>query len=399
MAIVTAYDRLGVGLNMIDTDSSFVPVSDLIPSGAPSFSQYGFDTLLIFQWYNNYQINLGIFASQYSGDIYTLDSIYAFNSNFNPLIDAYGININFNINDDFSGGAIFENLYSTNDIITGNKYSDVIKAGAGNDILYGLAGNDFLYGELGNDSLIGGFGNDTIDGGAGYDYSVYDANKSSIVGASKDISGIVTLQTGFGTDTLINIEELSFLDGNLTIDNLITQYSPAVYQTNVGNVTANIYTGAVSFLQFEMLGSSNGDIVTGSASNDFINLLGGDDAANGGAGQDVLDGGTGSNFLTGGSGADTFFLDGRSGTNTWSTITDFANEDNVNIWGWQQGTSQLILSLDGQGAEGFKGATFHYDLNGNGLIDTSITFSDLVLASLPSPSVEVVAGFGYLLFA
>jgi serralysin len=285
---------------------------------------------------------------------------------------------------------------SDEDLLTGN---DSIIGAIGNDYILGWGGNDYLFGGLGNDSLIGGFGNDTIDGGAGYDYSVYDANKSSIVGASKDISGIVTLQTGFGTDTLINIEELSFLDGNLTIDNLITQYSPAVYQTNVGNVTANIYTGAVSFLQFEMLGSSNGDIVTGSASNDFINLLGGDDAANGGAGQDVLDGGTGSNFLTGGSGADTFFLDGRSGTNTWSTITDFANEDNVNIWGWQQGTSQLILSLDGQGAEGFKGATFHYDLNGNGLIDTSITFSDLVLASLPSPSVEVVAGFGYLLFA
>ena len=192
---------------------------------------------------------------------------------------------------------------------------------------------------------------------------------------------------------------MSFFDRDVTIDVLITQYSPAVYQTNVGIVTANIYTGAVSFLQFEMLGSSNGDIVTGAASNDFINLLGGDDAANGGAGQDVLDGGTGSNFLTGGSGADIFFLDGRGGTNTWSTITDFAQEDSVNIWGWQQGTSQLILALEDQGAVGFKGATFHYDLNGNGSIDTSITFSNLVLASLPSPSAEEVAGNGYLLFA
>ena len=209
MATVTAYDRLGVGLDMIDTDSSFVPASDLIPSGAPSVSQYDFDTLLISQWYNNYQVNLGIFASQYAGDIYTLESIYAFDSNVNPLIDAYGININFNIKDDFSGGTLFKNLFSTNDIITGNKYDDVIKAGDGDDVLYGLLGNDFLYGESGSDYLIGGFGNNTLDGGAGYDYALYSANKSTIVGATKDISGIVTLQTEFGTDRLINIEPVA----------------------------------------------------------------------------------------------------------------------------------------------------------------------------------------------
>jgi serralysin len=401
MAIITAYDRLGVGIEMVDTDSSFVPTSGsaLTPSGAPSVSQYDYDTVLVSQWYNNYQIKLAMFASQYSGNIYTLESFYTYDGNLNSLIDAYGININFNINDDFSGGTIFENLYSTNDIITGNKYSDVIKAGAGDDVLYGLAGNDFLHGESGNDYLVGGFGNNTIDGGVGYDYALYSANKSTIVSATRDISGIVTIRTEFGTDKLINVEQFSFLNGDLTINNLITQYSPNIYQTNLGIVTATVYTGPVSFIKFELLGSSDGDIVTGAATNDFMNLLGGDDAANGGAGQDVLDGGTGSNFLTGGSGADTFFLDGRSGTNTWSTITDFAQEDNVNIWGWQNGRSQLILSLDNQGAEGFKGATFHYDLNGDRLIDTSITFSNLVLASLPSPSAEEVAGNGYLLFA
>jgi hypothetical protein len=174
---------------------------------------------------------------------------------------------------------------------------------------------------------------------------------------------------------------------------------PTYYQTNFGPLAALTYRGPVDFLQFQMLGSSEGDIVMGSDGNDFINLLGGDDAADGGAGRDVLDGGVGSNFLTGGSGADIFFLDGRGGSTTWSTITDFQDEDSVNIWGWQQGSSQLILALDNQGAEGFKGATFHYDLNGDQLIDTSITFSNIVLASLPAPTAEEVAGNGYLLFA
>lgn len=265
--------------------------------------------------------------------------------------------------------------------------------------LFAGDGDDHLIGNALDNQLMGGRGSNLIDGSAGYDYALYATDKSTIVGATKDANGIVTLRTKLGVDTLINIEEVSFVDDSFTTEYLITQYSPPTFQTNSGNVPANIYTGEVGFLQLEMLGTSNNDSVTGAATNDFINLLGGDDSAFGGAGQDVLDGGTGFNFLTGGLDADTFFLDGRSGINTWSTITDFAPEDTVNIWGWQQGTSQLILALDGEGPAGFQGATFHYDLNGDRLIDTSITFSNLVLASLPNPTAEEIAGNEYLLFA
>lgn len=295
----------------------------------------------------------------------------------------------------------YENARGSNyaDSITGNLFANVINGGSGNDDISGGDGDDFIYGEGGDDSIFGDQGNDKIDGGLGYDYALYGANKSSIVAASKNALGVTTIRTGFGTDTLTNVESVAFADGVLVIDDLIARYAPPSYKTNNGNVKASIYAGPVDFLQFELLGSSIGDIATGSISNDFINLLGGDDAANGDTGQDVLDGGVGSNFLSGGSGPDTFFLDGRNGTSTWSTITDFSAEDNVNIWGWQKDASKLILSLDNQGAEGFKGATFHYDLNGNGTIDTSITFSNLALASIPIPTAEEVAGNGYLLFA
>jgi serralysin len=265
--------------------------------------------------------------------------------------------------------------------------------------LFAGDGDDHLIGNALDNQLMGGRGSNLIDGSAGYDYALYAATKSTIVGATKDANGIVTLRTKFGVDILTNIEEVSFVDDSFTTEYLITQYSPPTFQTNSGNVPANIYTGEVGFLQLEMLGTSNNDSMTGAATNDFINLLGGDDSASGGAGQDVLDGGIGFNFLTGGSDADTFFLDGRSGINTWSTITDFAPEDKVNIWGWQQGTSQLILALDGGGPAGFEGATFQYDLNGDRLIDTRITFSNLVLASLPNPTAEEIAGNEYLLFA
>lgn len=281
-------------------------------------------------------------------------------------------------------------VMSGNDYVYGTTFDDKLRGWDGDDIIYGNAGNDNIFGDLGNDR---------IDGGIGIDYSLYAADKSTIAGATKNINGEITIRTGFGTDTLVNIEGVAFVDGSLTVDELIEQFKPPTYKTNEGNVTASIYTGPVTFLDFEMLGSNKTDIVVGATTNDFINLLGGDDAANGGGGQDVLDGGVGSNFLTGEGGPDTFFLDGRSGVATWSTITDFANEDNVNIWGWVQNTSKLIVSLDNQGAEGFKGATFHYDLNGNGMIDTSITFSHLSLASIPSPTAEQIGGNGYLLFA
>jgi Ca2+-binding RTX toxin-like protein len=129
-----------------------------------------------------------------------------------------------------------------------------------------------------------------------------------------------------------------------------------------------------------------------------MNLLGGDDAANGGLGDDVLDGGTDSNFLTGGLGNDTFFLDGRGGTTTWSTITDFVSGDTVNIWGWVQGTSQLLLTEANNGAIDYMGATYHYDLDGINGIDTSLTFSNLTLNQINSPTAQSVAGNGYLLF-
>jgi len=55
--------------------------------------------------------------------------------------------------------------------------------------------------------------------------------------------------------------------------------------------------------------------------------------------------------------------------------------DSVNIWGWIEGTSQLLSTKrageNASGAEGFEGFTHHYDLDGDGTIDTSITFTGL----------------------
>jgi Ca2+-binding RTX toxin-like protein len=126
-------------------------------------------------------------------------------------------------------------------------------------------------------------------------------------------------------------------------------------------------------------------VVIGTQYNDFINVAGGVDAVNAGAGNDVIDGGIESNFLTGGAGTDIFFSDGRGGVTTWSTITDWQAGEQLSVWGWTSGTSKIIAWVQ-DGAEGYKGLTMHADLNGDGTIDTSVTFTGIVSQSqLPTP--------------
>jgi glucose/arabinose dehydrogenase len=143
------------------------------------------------------------------------------------------------------------------------------------------------------------------------------------------------------------------------------------------------YSGPVSYLQYQLLGNAGGEVAVGTAGNDFINLLGGDDAANGGDGNDVLDGGTGSNFLTGGAGSDVFFLDGRSAQTTWSTITDWQAGEQLSLWSWKPGVSRATW-VESAGTAGYEGATLHCDLDGNGSIDASVTWSGLMPGALPT---------------
>ena len=146
-------------------------------------------------------------------------------------------------------------------------------------------------------------------------------------------------------------------------------------------VKAYAYDGPVSTLKWTFMGDGRGEVIGGSADNDFINLLGGDDAANGGAGDDVLDGGSGSNWLVGGAGQDTFFIDGRNPEPTWSTIMDLEKGEWTTLWGYTPGTSKLTWEEMG-GADGYKGATAHVDIDGNGSIDASVTFAGKAVGAM-----------------
>lgn len=203
------------------------------------------------------------------------------------------------------------------------------------------------------------------------------------LGHSADVTAVMyptigSFNAGLGPSDIAGIRTLyaDITAGQFTLVNLLdgTQHY----------IGGSDYDGPVTALRFQYIGSSQSDIIIGTTSNDFINSGTGDDAISAGAGDDVIDGGTGSNFLTGGLGQDTFYLDGRGGTPTWSTVADWETGEQVCLWGWRTGVSQALW-VEAGGLPGHSGATLHADLDGNGSIDVSITWANVTPANLPQP--------------
>jgi Ca2+-binding RTX toxin-like protein len=127
-----------------------------------------------------------------------------------------------------------------NDVLLGGDGDDTLHGGDGDDTLEGVAGADRLNGEAGDDSLFGGAGADIAD--------FFGAP----AGATVDLSRIERQDTGDGNDRLADFEGL--------------------------------------------VGSNEGDTLTGDAGENHMLGLEGDD---------TIDGGTGADTLTGGAGVDT----------------------------------------------------------------------------------------------
>jgi len=304
------------------------------------------------------------------------------------------------LGDTLDGGAGDDTIIGVGRYFSYGAGLDSIFGGSGNDEIVGGAGATMLGGE-GNDSLWsddsgsdegavfdGGAGSDFLWGGEGNDVAIYSDARTAYRFSLDNGALIVSGPTG--TDRLQGIESLRFgSDAPIEVSSLgsmnLVEETVAVSRGGVTTgVFAERYSGPVSWLEYLVLGIDGGDVMSGTSRNDFFSLLGGDDAANGGGGDDVLDGGSGSNFLTGGAGRDDFFLDGRGGTITWTTITDWQANERLSVWGWQPGISRAQW-VDGAGAPGWTGVTMHGDLDGNGVIDTSVTWTGMTAAQLPTP--------------
>lgn len=136
------------------------------------------------------------------------------------------------------------------DVFTGTDGDNVLVSAGGNDLVSGLGGNDRLEGGDQYDTLEGGLGNDTLDGGVEGDTARYSGAASAIV----DLSKTVAQNTGgYGTDTLLNIENLDGGGGD---------------DTFIGSAIANILTG-----------NGGADTLIGGKGDDTLDGGAGDDAA------------------------------------------------------------------------------------------------------------------------
>lgn len=291
-------------------------------------------------------------------------------------VDLYG---SFKTTETSDDHAILQQMLAGADDVTGSESDDVI-------LTYG-----------GDDVVLGGKGDDIIDGGSGTDTARFSGSISQYrIGYS---GNLWMVRGPDGLDTLYNFENIQFgASSPSSIDTLIAEGAAdeliSVNQDGQNTyVIPDFYSGTVSHLKYQMFGSVGTDIVAGTSKNDFFNLLGGDDAVDGAGGDDVLDGGAGSNFLTGGAGRDIFFLDGRGGGTTWSTITDWESGEELSLWGWQKDKSVANWAIS-DGAPGWQGVTLHADIDGDGVVETSVTWTGLAMAQLP----EAIDAFDGLLW-
>ena len=89
----------------------------------------------------------------------------------------------------------------------------------GNDAINGGDGDDVIDGNAGDDTITASRGNDMITGGAGSDTPIYAGNKSDYTFNVDDYGTltIANIDPSLGTDSILEVETLSFDDGDLSV--------------------------------------------------------------------------------------------------------------------------------------------------------------------------------------
>ena len=148
-----------------------------------------------------------------------------------------------------------------------NQYVIVTVKDIEGENLNGIDGEDTLKGGFGNDIIQGNGGNDTIDGGADYDIAIYSGQFSEY---TFDIANqIVTVidnraSANDGTDSLSNIEKLTFADKNA----LVTSKEVKGI-TSLGFQSEKVYSGNSDTYKFYNLGTDSYGVGTASGIDEF----------------------------------------------------------------------------------------------------------------------------------
>ncbi|MDB5693153.1 MAG: serralysin-like metalloprotease protein [Alphaproteobacteria bacterium] len=304
--------------------------------------------------------------------------------------------------------------------------------------LTGGTGADTLTGDGNANVIEGGLGNDVLDGGAGVDTLAF----SGPTGATVNLATLTAQNTGFGTDTITNFENVrtgsgadnvtgdannnTFFDGGgndtyngaggtdtvdysaatstvsvnlntLTAQNTgtsggtdtitnIENVVGAAANANVlhGNALGNQLTGG--FAADTIIGNGGADVIFGGAGNDT--LLGGTSASLDDGSADTLDGGAGSDFLGGGQGND--ILRGGDGDDTLvGGVVNTSNQFFTGVDGGDDtydggdGTDVAIMVYDGRVGVGASTVGISFDI-GNLAGNSAITFNGVNVGSLTS---------------
>ena len=168
----------------------------------------------------------------------------------------------------------------TVDLTFSNSYQTV-GGGHGADYLTsienvtGSAFGDMLTGDGGDNALTGGGGNDMLDGGGGNDTAVFAAVRTAyrvVLLGNGDVL-VTDLRSGApnGADTIRNIENFRFSDGDVTLAALLNT-TPAITSNGGGNSAAISVAENSTAVTTAVAGDANSDPLT-------YAIVGGADAA------------------------------------------------------------------------------------------------------------------------
>jgi len=161
--------------------------------------------------------------------------------------------------DGTGGGADLMSGGAGNDIMFGTADADTISGDAGNDSIFGGDGNDVLSGGAGDDFIHGGAGNDLIDGGTGRDIAAFSYTLDQSTVTIDGASGVITVTGPDGTDTLSNIEVLSF-DGGVLV-------APVLEDTAYQLDNARLFDGMAGAESVTISGIPDGAVLSAGTDN------------------------------------------------------------------------------------------------------------------------------------
>lgn len=119
-----------------------------------------------------------------------------------------GVTVNLSTFSGSGGDAAGDQIYNTENIL-GSAHADTLIGNSFANILIGGSGNDTLQGGEGNDTLVGDLGDDT---------AVFAGTRASAT--ITNASGIITVVSTDGTDSLYSIEFLQFSDKTVAVADL-----------------------------------------------------------------------------------------------------------------------------------------------------------------------------------